>query len=107
MDKEDVICIYVCTYIREYMCVCVCIYVYIYVYIYHEILHSRKKECVDLEIILNEVNQRQMSDISYMKNLNKMIQMNLFTNRNRLSDIEKKNKLIFPKGEGDGDKLGI
>ena len=47
-----------------------------------------------------------MSDISYMKNLNKMIQMNLFTNRNRLSDIEKKIN-IFPKGEGDGDKLGI
>ena len=39
---------------------------------------------MDLEIIiLSEVNQRQMSDTSYMKNLNKMIQMNLFRSSNR------------------------
>ena len=102
------ICMYIYKGIYVCVCVCMCVYIYMYIYIYHEILHSHKKECVDLEIIiLNEVNQRQMSDISYMKNLNKMIQMNLFTNRNRLSDIEEKNKLIFPKGEGDGDKLGI
>ena len=85
------------------MCVYIYVYIYIYIYIYHEILHSHKKECVDLEIIiLNEVNQRQMSDISYMKNINKMIQMNLFTNRNRLLDIEKKNKHISQRRRGWG-----
>ena len=69
----------------------VCLYIYNGKYIYNEILYTHKKECVDLEIIiLTEVNQRQTPDISYMKNLNKMIQMNLFTNSNRLSDIEKK-----------------
>ena len=50
-------------------------------------------------IILSEVSQRQISyDITYMCNLiQKMIQMNLLTNRNRLTDLEI--KLIVTKGE--------
>ena len=51
-------------------------------------------------IILSEVSQRKTS-ITYMWNLKKKkIQMNLFINRNRLTDIE--NNLMVTKGEGGG-----
>ena len=33
--------------------------------------------------------------------------MNLLTNRNRLTDIAKKNTLLLPKGKGGRDKLGV
>ena len=58
---------------------------------------------MDLEIvILSEVSQTgkdkyQIYDIAYMWNLKKMIQRNLFTKQNRLTDF--KNKLMVPKGE--------
>ena len=37
--------------------------------------------------------------ITYMWNLKKMIQMNLFTNRNRVTDVE--NKLMVTRGKGE------
>ena len=52
---------------------------------------------VDLEIIiLNEVSQRQISHYLYVQS-KKVIQMKLFTKRNRLTDIE--NKFMVTKGE--------
>ena len=56
--------------------------------------------------------KRSKSDknITYLWNLKKkkkMIQMNLLTNRNRLTDIAKKNTLLLPKGKGGRDKLGV
>ena len=79
------------------------------VHIYNGILLGHKKSEImpsaatwtDLEIIiLSEVSQRQMSyDITYMWNLIKMIQMNLFTNRNRLTDFT---NLGLPKGKHGG-----
>ena len=58
---------------------------------------------MDLEIIIiSEASQRQISyDITYMWNL-KMIQMNLFTKRNRLTDLEKELLVISRKGHGGG-----
>ena len=55
---------------------------------------------MDLEIIsLNEVKERQISyDITYRWTLKIMIQMNLFTKQNRVTDIE--NQLWLPKGKG-------
>ena len=52
---------------------------------------------VDLEIIiLNEVSQRQISHYLYVQS-KKVIQMKLFTKRNRLTDTE--NKFMVTKGE--------
>ena len=49
----------------------------------------------------NPDRERQISyDIAYMWNLKKMIQMNLFTIRNRFTGIE--NNLWLPKGKGGG-----
>ena len=43
--------------------------------------------------------EREISyDIAYMQNLKKIIQMNLFTNRNRLTDLE--NELMATRGKG-------
>ena len=61
---------------------------------------------IDLEfIILSEVTrQRQISyDITYMWNLKKMIQMNLFT-KQKQTHIE--NKLTVTKGERRGEGEG-
>ena len=54
---------------------------------------------MDLEIIsLNEVKERQISyDITYRWTLKIMIQMNLFTKQNRLTDIE--NQIMVTKGK--------
>ena len=66
---------------------------------------------MDLEIIIvseGSQRERETNVIWYhlcVESL-KMIQMNLFTNRNRLTDIE--NKLMVTKGESGGrDTLGV
>ena len=55
---------------------------------------------MDLEITM--LSQRQIYDITYIWNLKKMIEMNLFTNRNRFKDLA--SELIFTKGESGGEK---
>ena len=57
---------------------------------------------MDLEIILlSEVSQREKDKYHMIllicRIFKKMLQMNLFTNRNRLTDLE--NKLMVTKGE--------
>ena len=42
--------------------------------------------------------EREIYDITYNSNLKKMIQMNLFTKENRLTDLEK--ELLLPRGKG-------
>ena len=55
---------------------------------------------MDLEfIILSEVSQRQIShDITYMWNLKKMIQMNLFTKQKQTHIHRKQTYRDFPRG---------
>ena len=60
-----------------------------------------------LEImILNEVSQTEGRQISYMWNLKKIIEINLFTKQKQTHRPE--NKLMVIKGEvGEKDKLGF
>ena len=61
-----------------------------------------------LEIVtLSEVSHRQVSyAIAYMWNLKKMVQMNLFTNRNRVRYRKQTHGYQGGKRAGGRDKLG-
>ena len=63
---------------------------------------------MDLEIIiLSEVSQRQISyDITYMWNLEKMVQMNLFT-KQKQTHRQRKQTYGYQKGKPWRDKLGV
>ena len=53
-------------------------------------------------VILSQVRERQISyGITYMWNLKKIVQMNLFT-KQRVTDVE---NLWLPRGQGGRDKL--
>ena len=89
------------------------------VYIHNGILLSHKKEwnnaiCSNIDGPRDyhtkwskSERERQIYDIAYMWNLKKWYKWTYLQNRNRLTDIGKKNKHGYQRGSGRRDKLGV